>query len=70
MAILKPPSCFKFCKVYSLYHHLKDGVHTKLKIKTTTRDNSLKIESIESLASLMCVLVYYIFEHKWQTVFL
>lgn len=61
--IIKLPSRFKFCKVYSLYLYLKDGVHTKLKMKTT-RDNSSMIESTESVATLMCVLVYYILEHK------
>lgn len=36
MAIIKLPSRYKLCKVYSLYLHLPDGVHTELKTTTAT----------------------------------
>lgn len=37
MAIIKLPSRYKLCKVYSLYLYLTDGVHTELKTTTTNK---------------------------------
>lgn len=59
MAIIKLPSRYKLCKVYSLYLYLTDGVHTEL--KTTITNKQIKRLRVLKIGPVWCVYLYIIF---------